>query len=219
LHQPHKNPRALPAALFAGAAALLAGCGGGMRAYNTHHALYEAPMASNERSCKQPREMIGKDGFGVVQVSPAVGTHHRPLMFDDVADSVSVQTGHRVMYAFEDAGYFFANVKIERSNPLEYERDKEVIVRQLRTIDGGNGFLGRRDMHGMPVFGSETDTLDRGGTIGIHTAFLDADHVVVTVYLLNQGKKNRRFNTIEEYRALRDRFLDDLTACVASAVH
>jgi hypothetical protein len=132
---------------------------------------------------------------------------------------VSVENGYRLMYAFRDAGYYFANVKIERSDSGEYMRDKEVIARYMRAGDERASFQEPRLLNGLEVIGLEKDTIDIGGVIGMYTAFLDRGYLVVTAYLLNQEKKKRRFNTIEEYRALRDRFLDDLTACVASAVH
>jgi len=39
---------------------------------------------------------------------------------------------------------------------------------------------------------------------------------VTTIYFLNQEPKDRSFQTMEEYRAMRDRFLDIYTACAES---
>lgn len=209
----------LLAALALAGTHTLSGCAGGMQAYNNHHAVAAASpaMAPYLRSCARPGNLLKTEHFGAVEISPAVGAHFRPVFFSDgTADSVSVREGHRVMYAFQDAGYYFANVKIERSDFAVYPRDKEVILRQLRSID--DGVQGDSVLNGMEVHWNEADSLDLGGTVGIYTIFLDRDHVVVTAYLLNQGKTHRRFGTMAEYRAVRDRFLDGLTRCVLEAV-
>lgn len=56
-----------------------------------------------------------------------------------------------------------------------------------------------------------------GGPIGTYVLFDDSRRMIVTVYFLNQRPGRRRFKTIEEYRTLRDRFLDDYTTCMARA--
>ena len=212
----------IPAGLVVAAGLFLSGCAGAMQARNTHHALYKAPLAPYVRACMEPGSLIGSDSLSVVDVSPPVRPHYRLLPGSGgvAADSVSVTTGHRLMYAYRNAGYFFANVKIEQSNAAEYVRDKEVIERHLRSLrstEDTNSVYSRRVMNGMPLHSYEANVLDEGGVIGIYTAFADRDHLVITAYLLNQGEKNRRFHTLAEYRILRDRFLDDLTACVTRA--
>jgi hypothetical protein len=200
------------------AALLLSGCAGILREYKSTHALNEAPLATYVRSCTQPRTLIGREGLEAVEVSPAVGPHHRPLYIGGVvADSVSVRTGHRMMYAFKDAGYFFANVKIEQSYSGKYARDKEAILRATRSLQDTGMILAERVVNTLPLLEYENTELDRGGVVGMYTIFFDRDRLVITAYLLSQEKRHRRFNTIGEYRALRDRFLDDLTTCVTAA--
>jgi hypothetical protein len=52
-----------------------------------------------------------------------------------------------------------------------------------------------------------------GNTLGISVLFSDADHHIVTIYFLNQNPKKRKFQTIEEWRTLRDNFLKRYTTC------
>ncbi len=69
-------------------------------------------------------------------------------------------------------------------------------------------------MNEYEVYGADMDVIDKGGVIGIYVIFSDADNVTVTVYFLNQGREHRRFKDIEEFRALRDTFLNRYTRCI-----
>jgi len=81
-------------------------------------------------------------------------------------------------------------------------------------------------LNGFEHYGMDRDKIDVGGQVGIHVLFYDADHLIITIYFLNQGKavllNNRRFENMEQYRELRDDFLDRYTEClqgVAKAKH
>jgi hypothetical protein len=52
--------------------------------------------------------------------------------------------------------------------------------------------------------------------LGLYLLLDDASRMVTTIYFLNQEPKDRSFQTIEEYRAMRDRFLATYTACVGT---
>jgi len=55
----------------------------------------------------------------------------------------------------------------------------------------------------------------KGGTLGIYLLFDNRHHIATSVYLLNQQPLTRRFQTIEQYRNLRTRFLATYTGCIA----
>jgi hypothetical protein len=46
---------------------------------------------------------------------------------------VSVIDGYRVMFSFPDLLYYFANVKIEQSSAESYEKDKQILIDQLKS--------------------------------------------------------------------------------------
>ncbi len=143
----------------------------------------------------------------------------REIRKDDGAmDTVSVMEGYRVMYAYAGADYYFANVKVEASDPAQYPSDKEKLISMLRGYSSDTTIRMRfRDegaVNGLEVYGSEKPRIDAGGVIGTYLIFSDSDHVVVSVYLLNQGKDHRRFNDMEQYGKLRDNFLEKFTACM-----
>ncbi len=64
----------------------------------------------------------------------------------------------------------------------------------------------------------DREKIDVGDQVGIQVLFYDPARLVVTVYFLNQSKavflNNRRFETIKQYRELRDDFLNSYSACL-----
>ncbi|OLE21631.1 MAG: hypothetical protein AUI36_34315 [Cyanobacteria bacterium 13_1_40CM_2_61_4] len=52
-----------------------------------------------------------------------------------------------------------------------------------------------------------------GNTLGIAILFSDSNYQIVTIYFLNQNPKKRKFQTIEEWRTLRDKLLNRYTGC------
>ena len=68
-------------------------------------------------------------------------------------------------------------------------------------------------MNGLDVRGLDRDKLE-GGVLGLYLLLDDTGRMVTTIYFLNQEPKDRSFQTIEEYRVMRDRFLATYTACI-----
>src|SRR5678810_763838 len=58
--------------------------------------------------------------------------NYREVTTDSGQQKVSVVAGYRVMFAYPDLPYYFANVKIEQSAPDSYAADKEILVNQLK---------------------------------------------------------------------------------------
>ena len=152
---------------------------------------------------------------------------YREVTTDKGTERVSVLDGYRVMFAYQDLLYYFANVKIELSDPLSYEGDKQKIIADLKHSAATERaskamYSDKTILNGFEHYGIDRDAIDVGGTIGIHVLFYDPNHLVVTIYLLNQDDKNRyrslfgkrRFHNIDEYRALRDDFLNHFSECL-----
>jgi len=134
-------------------------------------------------------------------------------------ERVSVLDGYRVMFGYENVRYYFANVKIEQSDAGSYVLDKERVINQLGHLASTEQatkliLADKTILNGFEHHGIDRDVIDVGGTIGVHVLFYDADHLIITIYFLNQEKKHRRFVNIDEYRALRSDFLDHYTECL-----
>jgi hypothetical protein len=159
------------------------------------------------------------------------GNNYRDVVTGNGKEKVSVIDGYRVMFAYSDLPYYFANVKIEQSSPDSWAKDKEILISQLQYQSTPPKtflmtFADTNLLNGFEHHGIDRDKIDSGDEVGMHVLFYDPLHLVVTVYFLNQSKavfaNNRRFETIKQYRELRDDFLARYSEClkrVADAQH
>jgi hypothetical protein len=172
-----------------------------------------------------------RGGLKVMEVTRRVSKDkYRSVITAKGAQKVSVADGYRVMFSYSDLLYYYANVKIEQSDPASYLEDKETVVGELKhfaTTKQATAiiFTDTTMLNGFEHYGTDRDKIDVGGQVGIHVLFDDAHKLIITIYLLNQDDKNlfratigngRRFNNIEEYRKLKDEFLENYSKCLAS---
>lgn len=134
---------------------------------------------------------------------------------------ISLADGYRVMVAYNDDRDWFANIKAEKSVAAEYERDKQNAIENLKWAVS----VGKEMDSQEPVkvsfgeyegYGSSRRTLI-GNMLGIYVLFSDADRQIVTFYFINQNANRKRFQTIDEWRVLRDEFLQTYTTCVKNS--
>lgn len=138
----------------------------------------------------------------------------REVTLGGTARRVSVVDGKRVMYAYPGTD-FFANLKVERSAPVSYRDDKDIVKKSLIEIAQADG---SSDIQDFVLHGFSGKTLTKralsGSTLGITQLFSDEDQMIVTIYFLNQALDKRRFKTFEEFVALRDSFVNGYSECV-----
>src|SRR5215470_2865086 len=148
---------------------------------------------------------------------------YREVTADKGKQKVSVVDGYRVMFAYPDLPYYFANVKIEQSASDSYVADKEILVNQLKyysSIKEAHPMLfeDKKMLNDFEHYGIDRDKIDVGGQVGVHILFYDPAHLVVTIYFLNQSKaaffNNRRYEDIKGYREVRDEFLTSYSECL-----
>lgn len=147
---------------------------------------------------------------------------HREVTTASGNEKVSVTDGYRLMFAYPDLRYYFANVKIEQSAPASYPKDKEILINQLRYYSSTKQstamiFADKSLLNGLEHYGMDREKIDVGGQVGTHVLFYDPAYLVVTIYFLNQSKailNKRRFENIGEYRELRDNFLNRYSECL-----
>ena len=175
------------------------------------------PMKSYT-TCKVPGDLKIKD------VTRRTATdNYREVTTGNGKQKVSVVDGYRVMFAYPDLTYYFANVKIEQSAPDSYAADKEILVNQLKHYSSMKEahpmiFQDKTMLNGFEHYGMDRTKIDVGDQVGIHLLFYDPAHLVVTIYFLNQSKavflNNRRYESIKDYRGLRDEFLNSYSECL-----
>ena len=161
------------------------------------------------------------DGLQVVEVNPlARGVTARTVDTASGPKLIKMLSGFRIMFAYPNTD-FFANVKAERLPSSEYPRLKQALIENFDYILASASSNRRNEsigptMNGLEVYGLDRDRLE-GGVIGLYLLFNDEKHVATTIYLLNQESSRRKFQTVDQYRSVRDRFLLTYGACIQKA--
>src|SRR5258706_4407290 len=204
------KPRALRFALAAGGCASI-----------LFSALVAHRTAGAAEHALKLRPYIHCDGFagGVRGVAldrrPQTGEPWREVGFGSKSGRVSVVDGYRVAYSYPRT-FQFANLKAERSDPSRYAEDKRIVTLNLADMaraDGNTALAGFSDrgFSGQSL----AEKAIHGTTLAITQIFSDEDSVIVTIYFMNQVPEMRRFQTHEEFIALRDSFIRGYVECVA----
>jgi hypothetical protein len=172
------------------------------------------------------------DGLRIVAADRAPAEiRERKVATASGARAVSLADGYRVLLAYPASDYF-ANVKLELSQEARYSADKKAVVANMEFLANRSSKDARETVplqhdtfKGFDLYGFNFPTIDfyiagnpptlGGGPIGTYVLFDDSRRMIVTMYFLNQRQERRRFRTIEEYRDLRDRFLESYTTCLS----
>ena len=131
---------------------------------------------------------------------------------------VSLADGYRVMVAYNDKRDWFANIKAEKSFEADYERDKVNVIEHLKWLASETKELESQEpvkvsFNGHEGYGTSKKTLT-GNQLGMYVFFSDAHRTILTIYFINQNANRKRFQTIEEWRTVRDEFLNTYTKCI-----
>jgi hypothetical protein len=160
------------------------------------------------------------DGLQIVKIdSLPAGVQQRTIHTMHGEKTIQMVAGRRIMFAYGLGGDFFANVKPELLPVSSWAQDKENLLDEVQAMLRAD-FTTRpstsvpRAMHGIEVHGLDRTEL-KGGTLGFYVLLDNAHHIATSVYLLNQEPLTRHFQTIEQYRELRTRFLETYTGCIA----
>lgn len=161
------------------------------------------------------------DGLKIVQVDRLPkDVKSRTVTTSKGDQAISLADGYRVMVAYNDDRDWFANIKAEKSITTEYEQDKEYVIENLKWAASTSKEMESQEPVKVSFgeydgYGTSKRTLV-GNMLGIYVLFSDADRTIITFYFINQNSKRKRFQTIEEWRVLRDQFLKTYTACAKS---
>jgi hypothetical protein len=130
---------------------------------------------------------------------------------------ISVIDGYRLMLSQGEPGYF-ANMKIEKSDPRQYASDKDAAIKNLEyamktAAPGIKPVWDHMPYNGYDVYAVTDTTMGVVGPNGMYLLFRDSAQVIVTIYFLGQKPEHRHFRTIQEHDAIVDKMLEDLTTC------
>lgn len=160
-------------------------------------------------------------GFGEFSIEES-SERDRPFIH-----TVSTTEGNREIEAFHGItlhiayqGTPFVNFKAERLGN-SFEKDKQALIESLQTLgaepDTEAARPWPRKVDGFEVYGINRKKL-AGDVLSIYLLFHDADMTVVTLYLLNTPPETPKFQTLHEFRVLRDLFLKTYTTCTGPLI-
>jgi hypothetical protein len=144
--------------------------------------------------------------------------YSRGVQTADGEKEVTRVAGYRMLLAYPKTDPF-ANVRPEKSREDAYAQDKRNVIDELKyMISTGKEMETQEPIraayNGFESYGLNRRTLEVGSTVGVYALFNDADRTITTVYFFNAKPKKRKFQTVEEWRTLKEHFLDNYTRCV-----
>lgn len=132
-------------------------------------------------------------------------------------EGVSRTDGYRVMLDYNQPDYF-ANLRVDRAQSEGFVEDQAVLLRWLNflnseRVDSETGAPTETVINGFKVYSINRTTIEKD-EIATSLFFDEANKIYVTIYFLTQRPQFRNFKTLDEWKALRDKFLEKYTACV-----
>lgn len=122
--------------------------------------------------------------------------------------------GYRVLYN-NKKGAPFVNLKVELSEKSAYLKDQKNLIDNLKYLNASSTTMETKDLvelefNGYKIQGLSRGTIETGSTLGIFVMFPGND-VTVYFYFNNLQPQYRNFETLNDYKMQRDRFMDEYT--------
>ncbi len=148
---------------------------------------------------------------------PGQGLRYRTVATSKGEKRVSVIDGYRLMISQGEPSYF-ANMKVEKSDPSQYTNDKDAVIKNLEFAKQSappsmKTVWEHTPYNGFDVYALADDTMDGNGPNGMYVLFRDSSQTIVTIYFLGQQPQDRKFKTIDEHDALVEKMIEELTLC------
>jgi len=122
--------------------------------------------------------------------------------------------GYRVLYNNEKKAHF-VNLKVELSEEKSYEKDQKNLLDNLKYLNSQSQKMETKDLielnfNGYKVYGFSRATIEAGSTLGTFVMF-PGNGVTVYFYFNNMKPEYRNFESVDDYKKQRDRFMDEYT--------
>ena len=155
---------------------------------------------------------FGKD-FTTVEVQQLAQEIDRAADFVHPSKVVHLLDGYSLHVAYKEDEPF-ANVKAEQLRAESYAADRQALLDALKNdaADAPNMESTNYEANGFEVYGVSRKALD-ANVLATYLVLNGKTHTATTIYLLNDYPEERKFNTIEQFRQLRDAFLKGMLEC------
>jgi hypothetical protein len=145
---------------------------------------------------------------------PETSERTRTVRTENGEAEVTRIDGYRVLYN-NNKSVPFVNLKVELSDPNSYDNDKKRLLDNLKYLNAHSAGMEIKelielDFNGYKISGLSRGTIETGSTLGIFIMF-PGNGVTVYFYFNNLKPEVRNFESLEDYKKQRDRFLEEYT--------
>ena len=145
---------------------------------------------------------------------PETSEKVRTVQTDNGDVEVTRIDGYRVLYD-NDKKVPFVNLKVEQSENKSYDKDQKNLVDNLKYLNSHSTGMETKDLiklefNGYKVYGLSRGTIESGRTLGTFVMF-PGNGVTVYFYFNNMKPEYRNFESVDDYKKQRDRFIDEYT--------
>lgn len=145
---------------------------------------------------------------------PETSEKVRTVTTDNGEVEVTRIDGYRVLYNNENK-VPFVNLKIELSEEKSYEKDKRNLLENLKYVNSNSQNMETKDLielefNGCKIYGFSRTTIEKGSILGTFVMF-PGNGVTVYFYFNNMKQEFRNFESVDDYKKQRDRFIIEYT--------
>ncbi len=145
---------------------------------------------------------------------PETSEKVRTVETDNREVEITRVDGYRFLYNNNKKAPF-VNLKIELSDSKFYDKDQKNLLDNLKYLSSHSQNMETKDLielefNGYKVYGFSRATIETGSTLGTFVMF-PGNGVTVYFYFNNMKPEYRNFESVDDYKKQRDRFMDEYT--------
>lgn len=145
---------------------------------------------------------------------PETSEKVRTLKTDNGEVEVTRTDGYRILYN-NDKKAPFVNLKVELSEKNSYTQDQKNLIDNLTYLNSHSQNMETKDLialefNGYKIYGLSRGTIETGSTLGTFVMF-PGNGVTVYFYFNNMKPEYRNFESLDDYKKQRDRFMEEYT--------
>ena len=138
----------------------------------------------------------------------------RLLKTDKGEITITRTDGYRVLYN-NSKNAPFVNLKVELSDNEAYPTDTVGLIENLKYLNSASQAMETKDiielsLNGYKIYGWSRSSIEKGSTLGTFIMF-PGDNITVYFYFNNMTPEFRNFESLEDYKKQRDKFMDEYT--------
>lgn len=127
--------------------------------------------------------------------------------------------GYRVLYNNKKK-VPFVNLKVELSNPKSYGKDTIGLIENLKYLNSASQPTETKNIielefNGYKIYGSSSNSIEEGSNLGTFIMF-PSNNITVYFYFNNLKPEYRNFESVDDYKKQRDKFMDEYTKYLKS---